>query len=220
MQDTTICIFTKPPRPGGTKTRLIPALGAEQAARVAEALLADAIDAARGVPNATVVISSTEPFNPPEPALAVWGQPKGDLGIRLETTLQCALARSSQALAIGADTPGLTPAKLQRALQLLQSRDAVLGPAKDGGYYLVGLRRCPDGLFEGIRWSTRATRSDTLRRFKLFGISHALAPRWFDLDTPEDLAQVEYLLEREEIWAPRLRSVLHSMETPSERVVV
>lgn len=219
MRETTICIFTRPPRPGWTKTRLIPALGAEQAARVAEALLADAIDAARGVPNATVVISATEPFPPPDPSLALWVQPQGDLGIRLEATLQLALSQSAQALAVGADTPGMTSARLQRALRLLQSRDAVLGPAQDGGYYLVGLRRCPGGLFEGIRWSTRAARSDTIRRFKRFGISYNMAPPWFDLDTPEDLARARHLLERDEISAPHLESVLQSMEATKERTI-
>ncbi len=217
MSKATICIFAKPPRPGGTKTRLSPAIGADNAARVAQALLEDVIDAALRVPGARVILSVSEPFALPGRPLPVWPQPEGDLGVRIEHTLRQALRESECAIAVGADTPGLTPAMLDHAIKQLESWDAVLGPAHDGGYYLLGLRRCPDTLFENIRWSHRATLDDTIARFQQLGVRHALLPKWFDLDTPKDLTRIRYLLSAREITAPSLRSVLHSIGILSEQ---
>jgi len=186
----TICIFAKPPLPGKAKTRLIPALGSNGAAAVARALLKDVVDAAVQVPDSHVVISASEVFQAEE-SLPVWLQPEGDLGVRIERTLQLALKSSDVAVAVGADTPGLTPAMLAQAFDTLQNKDAVLGPTNDGGYYLVGARCCPDGLFQNIRWSNKETLQDTLRRFDEFKLDYGVGPEWFDLDTPDDWRRVQ-----------------------------
>ena len=219
MRAATICIFAKPPHPGETKTRLVPAIGADNAARVAQALLDDVIEVALRVPRANVVLSVTRRFALPGRSLPMWPQPEGDLGARIEHTLRRALLESTCAIAVGADTPGLTPAMLDDAIRQLDSCDAVLGPAHDGGYYLLGLRRCPQALFQNIRWSHKATLDDTIARFQQLGVQHSLLPKWFDLDTPEDLTRTRYLLSAREMTAPHLRSVLHSIGILSEQTI-
>jgi rSAM/selenodomain-associated transferase 1 len=220
MHEATICIFAKPPRPGEAKTRLAPAIGHAGAARVATALLEDVIDAALQVPRAQVVISATESFSLPGRSLPIWPQPEGDLGIRIEHTVRRALLDSKCAIAVGADTPGITTAILEDAVQQLRSFDAVLGPAEDGGYYLAGFRRCPRTLLAGIRWSNPVTLSDTRARLQRFLITCALLPKWFDLDTPDDLARVRSLLAAQDIAAPHLQAVLDTIPAISRETVV
>ncbi len=217
MHEATICIFAKPPRPGETKTRLAPAIGADNAARVAQALLEDVIDTALRVPGASVVLSVTESFALLGRSLQIWLQPEGDLRVRIEHALSRALLESRCAIAVGADTPGLTPAMLDDAIRRLDSCDAVIGPAQDGGYYLLGLRRCPPDLLRNIRWSHRATLDDTIARFQQLGVRYSLLPKWFDLDTPKDLTRMRYMLSAKLITAPHLRTALHSIGILNER---
>jgi rSAM/selenodomain-associated transferase 1 len=211
MFEATICVFAKPPRPGEVKTRLVPTIGAANAARVATALLEDLIDAACQVPNAQVVISATERFTLPGRSLPIWLQPRGDLGVRIEHTVRRALLESKCAIAVGADTPGITTEIFAKAVHQLKSLDTVLGPADDGGYYLAGFRRCPRTLLANIRWSHSATLADTRTRFQQFGVTCSLLPNWFDLDTPDDLARARSLLSAGEITAPHLITVLDSI---------
>jgi rSAM/selenodomain-associated transferase 1 len=208
---TTICVFAKPPVPGNAKTRLVPAVGSAVAAEVARALLDDVVSAARQVDGARVIISTTEMFQAEEP-LPMWLQPPGDLGFRLEKTLQRALERADCALAVGADTPGLTTLMLSQAAERLRQKDAVLGPTDDGGYYMVGLRRCPDGLFHKIRWSAPETLRDTLDQFARFNVEYTTAPKWFDLDTPDDLQRVRSLIRSGVDMGANLTRVLGSLE--------
>lgn len=190
---TTICIFVRPPLPGRAKTRLIPALGEEGAALVAKALLADTVSAARQVAPAEVILSVPEVFENGQ-HLPMWLQPKGDLGLRVEKTLQRALVAADCAVAVGADTPGLTNRMLEEAIDRLSRKDAVVGPAEDGGYYLLGLRRCPNGLLNNIRWSSQHTLCDTLERLEKFRLDYATVTKWFDLDTADDLDRARMLM--------------------------
>jgi uncharacterized protein len=211
--EATICVFAKPPIPGRAKTRLVPAVGEANAARIAEAMLEDVIDVALQVPNAQVVISATEHFTLAGRSIPIWIQPESDLGARIEHTVQRALLNSKCAIAVGADTPGIDPAMINCAVGHLRSLDAVLGPAEDGGYYLVGFRRCPRNVLADIRWSHSSTLADTRARFQHFGVTCSLLPAWFDLDTPTDLARVRSLIAAREILAPHLAAVLDSMAT-------
>jgi uncharacterized protein len=202
---TTICIFAKPPVAGQVKTRLASASDPHFAAAVAQALLEDTIDMALRVSEAQVVLSVTEPFELPQFAeVPQWRQPEGDLGVRVEASLQRALLHSPYAIALGADTPGLPSAVVEAAIDQLGHADSVLGPTEDGGYYFLGVKQCPPGLLGGIRWSHPTTLADTVQQLKNFGQSHALAEPWFDLDTMEDLLRAGSLLESGTISAPRL----------------
>ncbi len=192
--DTTVCLFAKPPRAGEAKTRLIPALGAEGAAALARAFLEDTWALLEALPWAQAVLSSTAPWPPallPSPAAQVWLQGEGELGARLERSLERALLLTPLAFALGADSPGLPAGHLERARAALSDADAVLGPSDDGGFYLLGLRRAlPPGALAGLPWSAPDTRLHTEARLRALGLRVAHAPPWFDVDTPEDLTRL------------------------------
>lgn len=192
----TICIFAKPPAPGAVKTRLVPALGAEGAASLARAFLIDTVAQVRAVPWARAVLASTGDLAPflPGPRLPRWSQGDGDLGQRLERVLRRALAEGGPAVAIGADTPGLPPHLLEQARDALEGAGSVLGPAEDGGFYLLGLTRCPEGLLSSLPWSRHDTMTHTRRRLVERGLPPALLDPWFDVDTPEDLQRLARLI--------------------------
>lgn len=206
----TVCIFTKAFRPGTVKTRLIPTLGVEGATRLATALFRDTLSAVQRVPWARPVIASTEtlPRDLTGGAIAEWPQGSGDLGDRLERVLRRALESSDLAMAIGGDGIGLTEALFQQARTVLETHDAVLGPSEDGGYYLVGLRRCPQGLFRGIRWSTDGALADTMDQFRRMDLRYACIAQRFDVDRPEDVDRVHHLVKSGRIWSPHVARTL------------
>jgi rSAM/selenodomain-associated transferase 1 len=215
MPETILCIFAKPPQPDLVKTRLIPALGAERAAELAEAFLQDTVALARTLPWAECIIATTERFErsyfrPEE----VWLQSEGDLGERLEKILRLALKRRSSVLAIGADSPGLPTALLEDARKALQEADAVLGPSADGGFYLIGLKDCPVGMLGGIQWSHSSTLADTAARLEQYGMKTTRIGEWFDVDTPEDLKRLRRHLEKNPSAASKTTALLQRIFSP------
>ncbi len=214
-REVTVCVFAKPPRAGGVKTRLASALGDEQAAALAGAFFEDTWAAAGALPWAAPVLATTEP-HAAEWALAnvapAWPQGGGDLGDRLERVLRRALRATPAALAIGSDTPGLPPRLLSEARLALRSADAVLGPCEDGGFYLLGLRRCPEGLLRDLPWSASDTFVRTLARLRERGLSTAVLSPWFDVDRPADLARLAALIARGELHAPGTARALAALE--------
>ncbi|MCI0402941.1 MAG: TIGR04282 family arsenosugar biosynthesis glycosyltransferase [Acidobacteria bacterium] len=208
-----ICVFVKPPRPGHVKTRLIPALGAEQAAHLAEAFFRDTWNAVSRLDWAHAVATSTGPLPPHLRALTglVWRQGEGDLGARLERVLRRALRHAPFAIALGADAPGIPLARLEAARRELRRNDAVLGPCQDGGFYLLGLRRCPRGLLAGLPWSRRDTFAHTLARLRERRISTRVLEPYFDLDHVKDLARLRSLLATGKVHAPETALVLRTL---------
>lgn len=124
------------------------------------------------------------------PVLDVQNQGAGDLGNRQEHVLRRALALTPRALAIGTDSPDLPRRLLDEAERTLLSHDAVLGPTLDGGYYLIGLRRCPEGLLGGLPWSVPQTGARTTQRLRDQGWDVALLEPWYDVDTAADLERL------------------------------
>ena len=182
-----IVLFTRYPTPGEPKTRLAPALGEDRAAdlhrAVAERTLAQV--RASGLP---FELRTTGAF--PD-AFAEWlgpapivDQGAGDLGARL-----AAAGPPYPTIFIGADAPDLTAAHLLQAAEALERAPAVIGPAEDGGYWLLGLAQRNDGLFDRMPWGTDRVLAETLRRLDQYGITPALLPVLADLDRPEDLAR-------------------------------
>ena len=185
-----VVLFTKYPEPGKAKTRMIPVLGEAAAAELQRAMTAHLIDTLR--PNIDLLVrftgrdaaAMTQLFGPSryEP------QGDGDLGQRLQRAASETLAEGrDQVIIIGADCPGVTPATLHGASALLRRYDTVLGPARDGGYYLVGLKQPQPALFNGIDWGTDAVLQQTLDAANAAGLSVALLPVMDDVDRPEDL---------------------------------
>jgi rSAM/selenodomain-associated transferase 1 len=183
-------VFAKWPAPGTAKTRLAegdPGWGA----RVALAFLLDtlrrlaAVDAARVV--AFAPAEREAEFAAVAGRFSLTPQGEGDLGQRLETFFEGQLDAGARAVVVvGADSPTLPVEYVERAFADLERADVVLGPATDGGYYLVGCGSdCPP-LFRGVAWSTGRVLADTVAalgdpRWRL-----ALLPPWYDVDTPAD----------------------------------
>jgi uncharacterized protein len=203
--EATLCVFAKPPQAGHVKTRLAAAIGGERAAALARAFFEDTWSAATSLPWARAVLATTEPASSEWDGgglAPVWAQGGGDLGDRLERVLRRALRETPAALAIGTDTPGLPPTLLSQARSALRDADAVLGPCEDGGFYLLGLRRCPPGLLRELPWSVAETFARTLSRLRERGLRTAVIAPWFDVDRPADLACLRALIARDELHAP------------------
>ena len=179
-----IVIFARWPQAGRAKTRLIPRFGAQGAAQIYRKLLARTISAARdsGLPFALRVTGGEGAhFRETYGAdLALEEQGEGDLGARLARV-------EGPALVIGSDCPALDGAMMVRAAAALKDAEVVVGPASDGGYYLIGFRDTPQYLFADMEWSTPEVFAETIARLEARGIAPALLPELSDVDEPDDL---------------------------------
>lgn len=218
-----VLVFAKPPRPGEAKTRLAEGIGPQAASALARAFFQDTWAEVSSRRWADPVLATTEPDAPEWRDLGVrraWPQGGGDLGDRLERTLGRALESAPAALVVGTDSPGLPGALLDDARRALETADAVLGPAGDGGFYLLGLRRIGDGLLEGLPWSTDETFERTKERLFERGLSVHVLPPFFDVDLPGDLEPLRRRLLRGEIRAPATARALMRLGTAPPRVSV
>ena len=208
----TICIFAKPPVAGQVKTRLAAVVGAQQAAELAAAFLADTWASVRRLPWAHAIVASTGAL--PEalvPGASVWPQGEGPLDARLERVLQRALRGASAAIALGADSPGLPRALLDAAQQALLRGEPVIGPAEDGGFYLLGVAACPPGLLAGVPWSAANTCEATVERMAAQGMTPTMLPSWFDVDDADDLPRLRALLVNDPGRAPHTAAALERL---------
>jgi rSAM/selenodomain-associated transferase 1 len=197
MENPALIIMAKQPAVGQTKTRLCPPLTPTQAAALYEALLRDTVELAAGLEGVRLAIAVTPPealgyFRRISPAGAILLPVAGaDIGDCLKQVVSRLLAAGHrQALACNSDGPTLPPACLRQAVALLDESDVVLGPSEDGGYYLIGLKRPHPELFQGIAWSTGQVLDQTLERAEALGLSVALTPPWYDVDTASDLERL------------------------------
>lgn len=183
-------ILARAPVPGRCKTRLIPALGAEGAAAVQSELIEHSLRLAHASQLPTWLFTTDDPDQPywtrQAPDLPRRPQVDGDLGARMAAALAELLRVAERALIIGTDCPLLTPPHLQAAAQLLDEADAVVLPAEDGGYVLIGARQTVPDLFEGVEWGTATVLAHTRQKAQQLGIRLAVGPTLWDVDRPED----------------------------------
>jgi rSAM/selenodomain-associated transferase 1 len=191
QQLPAVAVFARAPRPGHAKTRLMPVLGPQGAANFQAALLADAI---RKVETFSKIAARwlfgtgrTFPARRLARGWRVSRQRGRDLGERLERAFRQLLAGHSAAVVIGTDSPLLAPRVVREALGELRATDAVLGPCPDGGFYLIGLRSLPRGLFRGVRWSSRFAFRDMLGNLSSHGLIASVLSPLPDVDRPADL---------------------------------
>lgn len=196
MTAVRLLVFAKAPVPGRVKTRLIPTLGADGAARLAAHLLGLALQQAQRAAVGPVELCMSPAPGTPEWAgialpdtLETSDQGEGDLGARMARAARRSLDAGEAVLLTGTDCPELTAARLAEAARQLASHDAVLIPATDGGYPLLGLARFDASLFAGMPWSTDAVARLTLERLAALGWRVWVGPPLNDIDTPEDLAR-------------------------------
>jgi len=220
--DRCLLVFTKPASPGRVKTRLIGALTAAEAAELHAAFLADLVARLRGGDFTLRLAWDLVPGEPP-PAAPVDGpiacerQVGIDLGERLFHALAGAARDHRFVAAVGSDHPDLQRSTVDSAFAALGDRaesdgaaDVVLGPAADGGYYLIALRAAAvdERLFQGVPWSTANVLAATLDRCRAVGLRVALLPEGSDVDTPEDLRRLAERLAGDDLDCPRTRALL------------
>lgn len=184
MTTPLISIFCRWPTPGEAKTRLIPGFGPEGAAAIYTKLLAHTVEVAKA---SGITFELRVSGAPPEQFREAFG---GDLKVvdQGDGDLTDKLSRvPAPAIVIGSDCPGLTPAVLIAARDTLQTDPMVIGPASDGGYYLLGYNDPADFAFTDMEWSTDSVFAETLKRFVAQGIRPAVLPELSDVDTATDL---------------------------------
>jgi rSAM/selenodomain-associated transferase 1 len=194
-------VFARAPVPGQAKTRLIPALGAAGAARLHAAMVRDTLVTLVGHISCAVELWCAPDAGHPffEGCAADFGvtlgsQHDGDLGARMHHALCDGLRRHPWVLLVGCDCPELQAADIQAAAAELQvGRDAVLGPAMDGGYYLVGLRRPMPALFDDMPWGSDRVMALTAARLAAAGADWRTVATRRDLDRPADLLHFPWL---------------------------
>lgn len=192
-----LIVFTRYPEAGKAKTRLIPALGAEGAAQLQRQMTEHTIAQVKVLAAAYPLSIEVRYAGGDRNLMQTWlgpdaayrPQSSGDLGIRMADAFQAAFEEQVEhAITIGTDCPGVDAAKLAQAFAALQHHDLVLGPATDGGYYLIGLRRFVPDLFVGIAWSTEQVFQHTIGIARALGLSTAVLAPLTDVDRPEDLS--------------------------------
>lgn len=216
MPSRRLLLFTKPAREGRVKTRLIGDLTAAEAAALHAAFLDDLVDRLREGDFELRLAWALEPRDElpagPVPGLRQQGD---DLGERLYRALSGAAGEASSVMALGSDHPTLPLALIHEAFERLENgAEVVLGPAEDGGYYLIALRShaVDPGLFRGIAWSTDRVLPATLERCRDLGLAVELLPRASDVDTPDDLRRLAARLSSDDLGCPRTRELLRTWQ--------
>ncbi|NWF57999.1 MAG: TIGR04282 family arsenosugar biosynthesis glycosyltransferase [Fischerella sp.] len=191
-----LIIFTRYPEPGKTKTRLIAVLGTESAAELQRQMTEHTLFQVQQLQKTTAVSVEVRFAGGNIELMQNWlgtdlvyqSQGEGDLGKRMERSLLNAFVAGAQyVVIIGTDCPGVNAQILAKAFVELQKCDLVLGPAIDGGYYLIGLRRLVPELFININWGTAQVLQQTVDIAHQLNLSIVYLPTLADVDRPEDL---------------------------------
>ncbi len=190
--NSTFGLFVKFPEPGRVKTRLAKDLGDEMAAELYAAFLSDLSARFRDVSARRVLAYTPDDIQSRQffedlagGQFELWAQPAGTLGERMRSFFEA--FGPDPVVLVGSDSPTLLKGDVERALNALASVDCVLGPATDGGVYLIGLHRRPWSLFDRVEWSTSRVLEQMLDEVQKVGASLEVLPLWYDIDTLEDL---------------------------------
>lgn len=225
MSVESLILFAKPPLAGRVKTRLTGSLGREGAARLYACFLRDAAGTARALGEARPGVGLVCEWALEEPeslgdfpltdclpgAFLHRTQTGADLGMRMAAALGRCLAFARNAVLIGTDFPDLPHEVLIEAFEKLECGDeptVALGPAADGGYYLIGMNRFVPEIFTGIPWSTSEVFPHTMEKAAALGIGTALLPEWRDVDDADDLEALKGRLSRDDSRARHTRDFL------------
>ena len=195
----TFGMFVKQPCAGKVKTRLAAGWDDERAARLYESFVLDLAERFR-----TGVDQRTLCFAPDVDEAAayfreiarddyvLWPQPNDSLGRRMhQFFVERLLEPDDRVVIIGSDSPTLPAAYVDDAFDRLRNCDCVIGPATDGGYYLIGQRFLGKDLFEEIEWSSRKVLLQTVERVGSLGMTLSLLPPWYDVDTADDVKMMQ-----------------------------
>jgi uncharacterized protein len=212
-----LIVFAREPVPGTVKTRLAASIGAPAASELYAAMLADVLERAVSLADVRVLVFWAQegeilPRYPDYPQLEMFRQSGTTLGERMANAFSTALASGIRnCCIIGSDSPDLPVENICQAFGILErdQADVVFGPAGDGGYYLLGMKRLWERLFEDIAWSTAQVLAGSCRRAAELNLRAILLPVWHDIDTIDDLRRLAASSGGD---APRTRKVLRTLE--------
>lgn len=208
-----LIIFTRYPETGTTKTRLIPVLGAKGAAKLQRKMTEHTLSRMMGLTASNDLTLEIRYDGGNEELMKQWlgsefeyaSQGDGDLGYRMKRAFEDAFGfGAAAAVIIGTDIPDITGADIQKAFDALRQKNMVLGPAKDGGYYLIGFKKnaflqAVGDLFTGIKWGEHDVLKKTIKIATGFGLSYSLLDELDDVDRPEDI----FIWERSQVLGHR-----------------
>lgn len=207
-----VLVMAKHPSPGAVKTRLAAQIGQEAACRLYRAFIRDLADrlSGAGLPVCWAVWPSATPFSALVPGQRCIDQVGADLGERLaHATAACLATAPLPVVAIGVDSPHLDLACVAAAAAALGgAADVVLGPAADGGYYLIALRAPCPALFRDVAWGSASVLDDTLARARAAALRVQLLEPTFDVDDADGLAALRALLATGAVELPHTAAVL------------
>lgn len=188
---TQLVVFLKAPRPGSVKTRLAETLGAEPACAAYRQLVEALLAKLTALPAVELCFTPSDASTEVNPWLrADWSavpQSEGDLGQRLHAAFAAHfLADAERVVIIGSDCPDITATDIEDAWLALEGHDVVLGPALDGGYWLIGLRAASPDLFADMPWSTDQVFGETMHRARERNMRVAVLRELSDVDTAAD----------------------------------
>lgn len=197
MSAEVLMIFARAPEVGRAKTRLVPALGVEGAAAFQRACILDVCERHSGRGREVVVWRAGDAADP------VWGdvgtrledQGEGDLGERMAAAFTHELRSAARVVILGTDSPTLAPETVDAAFAALDRVPLVLGPAHDGGYYLLGARDAVPPVFRGPAWGGERVLRDTITQAEAAGLRYELLEAGLDVDRPEDLPRLRSEIE-------------------------
>lgn len=195
-----ILVFARAPIAGKTKTRLVPALGKVGAARLHAELTRQTLEKVAALKNVDVELWCTPDMHheffvacAKEYGVLLREQTGDDLGQRMHTAFVSALHKSPWAILVGTDCPELKTADFEHSMTTLRSDgDAVLGPAADGGYVLIGLKQPAEHIFSNIPWGSECVAELTRKRMQKAGIHWHELPIRHDIDIPADLVHLNF----------------------------
>ena len=196
-----LIVFVRAPRLGEVKTRLAHAIGREAALSAYRVLVGQLLENLGRLQNVELRLTpdAGRAELPPwlRPGWALMPQGEGDLGVRLGRAFQESFAEGSQGVVIiGSDCPAVSVADIESAWRSLLTNDVVLGPASDGGYWLIGLRGPQPCLFENVPWSTASVLETTLARVRNAGLTFHCLRELTDIDTAEDWKEFNLAIQR------------------------
>ena len=195
-----LAIMAKAPIAGTVKTRLVPPLTHDQTTDLYRAILADQLEHLKTLASVDLYLA----FTPSDAASLIqeiapssfrcFPQRGNDLGERMNAVFEALWSSEySNIILIGSDLPALPLSFLQKAFELLATpgNRIVLGPSRDGGYYLIGMNQPTPEVFENMTWSHSQVLAQTMERLDAMSVKPELLPTWFDLDTLDDLKELQ-----------------------------
>src|SRR5262245_5935277 len=210
-------MFAKFWTPGEVKTRLAASLGPEWAAAIHRQFVEVLLARFDGTGDERIIAFTPSGAGTEFRGLAgghwqVAAQADGDLGCRMRAFFERSLAQFDRVVLIGSDSPDLPQSYVEEAFAALQSRDAVLGPASDGGYYLVGAAQQTPPIFDGIDWGTERVWTQTIERLRAAAGNWHELPPWFDVDDRDGLESLFGRLARGSDSDPQLATLYKRLQ--------